>query len=144
MYQLIIIPLVVGAVTQIIKLIIDGIPNNLNWQHLYNDYGGMPSSHTAFVVSLVTAVAFREGFGSAAFAISLIFMIIVIRDAVGFRRQLGKNATITNLLAEEIFKKKKGVPHLRERIGHTIPEVLAGALLGFSLTAILYLVFFFQ
>ena len=144
MYQLIIIPLVVGAITQIIKLIIDGIPNNLNWQHLYNDYGGMPSSHTAFVVSLVTAVGFREGITSAAFAISLVFMFIIIRDAVGFRRQLGKNAAITNLLAEEIFKNKKGVPHLRERIGHTIPEVIAGALLGFSLTAILCLVFFFQ
>ncbi len=144
MYQLIIIPLVVGAITQIIKLIIDGIPNNLNWQHLYNDYGGMPSSHTAFVVSLATAIAFREGLDSAAFAISLIFMLIVVRDAVGFRRQLGKNASITNLLTEEVFKKKNNIPRLREKIGHTVPEVIAGALLGFSLTSVLYLAFFFQ
>ena len=144
MYQLIIIPLVVGAITQIIKLIIDGIPNNLNWQHLYNDYGGMPSSHTAFVVSLATAIAFREGVSSAAFAISLIFMLIIVRDAVGFRRQLGKNASITNLLTEEVFKKKNNIPRLREKIGHTVPEVIAGALLGFSLTSVLYLAFFFQ
>ncbi|MFA6918561.1 MAG: divergent PAP2 family protein [Patescibacteria group bacterium] len=145
MYQLIIIPIVVGAITQIIKLIIDGIPNNLNWQHIYNDYGGMPSSHTAFVVSLVTAVGFREGLDSAAFAIALILMLIVVRDAIGFRREIGRNATMTNLLAKEVFKSKKVlVPHLRERIGHSIPEVIAGALLGFSLTSILYLVFFFQ
>ena len=144
MYQLIIIPIVVAAITQVIKLIIDGIPNNLNWQHLYNDYGGMPSSHTAFVVSLATAIAFREGLDSAAFAISLIFMLIVVRDAVGFRRQLGKNASITNLLTEEVFKKKNNIPRLREKIGHTVPEVIAGALLGFSLTSVLYLAFFFQ
>jgi len=144
MYQLIIIPIVVGAITQIIKLIIDGIPNNLNWQHIYNDYGGMPSSHTAFVVSLVTAVGFREGLESAAFAIALIFTLVIMRDAVGFRRQLGKNSAVTNLLAKEVFKKKNNVPHLQEKIGHTLPEVIAGALLGFSLTSILYLVFFFQ
>ena len=145
MYQLIIIPIMVGAITQVIKLIIDGIPNNLTWQHLYNDYGGMPSSHTAFVVSLVTAVGFREGIGSAAFAVSLIFMLIVVRDAVGFRREIGRNSVMTNFLAKELFKKRKvDIPHLRERIGHTIPEVIAGALLGFSLTSILYLAFFFQ
>ena len=140
MIELILIPLAIGAVTQVIKLSIDGIPNNLNWQHLLTDYGGMPSSHTAFVASLVTAVGIHEGINSAAFAVALVFMLVVIRDAIGLRREIGKNAILTNTIAKEVFKNKKEQPILlRERVGHTMPEVIAGLLVGFSLTAVLYL-----
>ncbi|MFA5047752.1 MAG: divergent PAP2 family protein [Patescibacteria group bacterium] len=141
MIELILIPLAIGALTQILKLSIDGIPNNLNWQHLLTDYGGMPSSHTAFVASLVTIVGIREGINSAAFAVALVFMLIVIRDAVGFRREIGKNAILTNALTKEVFKNKKtSPPLLKERIGHTVPEVIAGLLVGCSLTVVLYLI----
>ena len=140
MVALIFIPIAIGAITQIIKLSIDGIPNNLNWQHLLTDYGGMPSSHTAFVASLVTAVGLHEGVNSAAFAVALVFMLIVMRDAIGLRREIGRNAVLTNTITKEVFKNKKNQPPLlRERVGHTIPEVIGGLLVGCSLTVVLYL-----
>jgi hypothetical protein len=68
MFELILIPVIVAAITQALKLIIDGIPNNFNWQHLVNDYGGMPSSHTSFVSALATVMGLSQGFNSPAFA----------------------------------------------------------------------------
>jgi len=130
----------VGAITQAIKLIIDGIPNNFTWQHLYRDYGGMPSSHTAFVASLATVIGLREGLNSAAFAIALILMLVVIRDAVGFRREIGKNAILTNYLAKKLIKDKK-IPLLTERVGHKISEVAAGVIFGGALSALIYFIF---
>lgn len=137
MFQLIIIPILVGLITQIIKLMADGIPNNFSWRHLINDYGGMPSAHTAYASALTTVVALREGLDSAAFAISLILMIIVIRDAIGFRREIGRNAVLTNQIAKEVFKNKK-VEYLQERIGHTLPQILVGLIIGFGLSAVLF------
>lgn len=137
MYSLIIIPILVALITQLIKLIIDGIPNNLDWQHLFSDYGGMPSSHTALVASLATMAALEEGLASAAFAISLVLMVIVVRDAVGFRREIGKNAVLTNLLAQEIFPENPEIL-VTERIGHKTPEVIVGFIAGVALTILFY------
>ena len=137
MYVLLIIPLLAGILTQIIKLTIDGIPNNLNWQHLFADYGGMPSSHSALVASLATVVGLSEGFDSAIFAIAFILAVIVIRDAVGFRREIGKNAVLTNMLAQEVFPENPEV-QLSERVGHTKTEVIVGLIVGIALTFLLY------
>ncbi|MEI6288030.1 MAG: divergent PAP2 family protein [bacterium] len=138
MYSLIIIPIIVGFVTQVIKLATDGVPKNLNWQHLMSDYGGMPSSHTAYVASLATVVALREGFDSATFAVALVIMVVVIRDAVGFRREIGKDATLTNKIAKEVFKNKKDFQYLHERVGHTPLQVIVGFILGCSFSVFLY------
>lgn len=141
MFELIIIPVIVAMITQAIKLASDGIRGNLTWQHLISDYGGMPSSHTAFVASLATVVGLYEGFNSAAFAVSFVLMIVVIRDAIGFRREIGRNSVLTNKIAKQVFKGNK-VTYLPERIGHTIPQVIVGLALGSSLSVILfYLVF---
>jgi uncharacterized protein len=137
MYSLIIIPILVAIVTQIIKLITDSIPNNLNWQHLFNDYGGMPSSHTALVSSLTLMAGLNYGFDSGYFAIAFIFMIIVVRDAVGFRREIGKNAILTNMIAQEIWPENPEVL-LQERIGHTRKEVIVGMIVGIALTLAFY------
>lgn len=140
MLPLIIIPIMVAIIVQAIKLIIDGIPNNLNWQHLLRDYGGMPSSHTAFVSSLMTLVGLSEGFNSAAFALSFALLVIVVRDAVGFRREIGRNAIFTNLVAKKIFKKEKA-EYLNEQIGHYFSEVIAGFLIGAGLSILFYQIF---
>lgn len=147
MYELIIIPLAVALITQMLKLIIDGIPNNLNWQHLLNDYGGMPSSHTSFVASLATVIGLSQGFASASFAISLVLMVVVMRDAVGFRREIGRNAVFTNMLAKIIYqdspdKTKEKLDFLNEKVGHTPKEVLAGFLVGVGLSVLLYVMLF--
>ena len=117
MYELILIPLLVAVIIQIIKLIIDGIPNNLNWQHLINDYGGMPSAHAALVASLATVSGLSQGFNSAVFAISFVLMVIVARDAVGFRREIGRHAVFTNMLARVIYQnaKKKAANHRQRK-----------------------------
>lgn len=137
MYSLIVIPIAVGFLTQIIKLTIDGIPNNLNWQHLYRDYGGMPSAHSAFVSSLATVILLREGLDSAAFAIALILALVVIRDAVGFRKEIGHNAVLTNILAQEVFPNNPEI-QVQERIGHSLKEVIAGLIVGIVFSLIFY------
>ena len=137
MYSMIIIPILVALVTQVLKLITDGIPNNLNWQHLMSDYGGMPSSHTALVASLATIIGIEAGWTSAAFAVAFILLLVVVRDAVGFRREIGRNAVLTNMLAQEVFPKNPEVL-LHERIGHKTLEVIVGFILGAVLTFAFY------
>jgi len=143
MYELILIPLIVAIISQIIKLIIDGIPNNLNWQHLINDYGGLPSAHVAFVASLATVIGLKSGFTSAVFAISFVLMVVVMRDAVGFRREIGRHAVFTNMLAKIIYQNAKGqtkekLEFLNEKVGHTVGEAVVGLILGICLAVILY------
>jgi len=100
--------------------------------------GGMPSSHSALVCSLATAVAIREGIDSSAFAISVVLAFIVMYDAAGVRRAAGIQASILNQMLDELFR---GQPisekHLRELIGHTPFEVIVGAALGVLLTWLL-------
>ncbi len=136
MYSLIIIPILVGLITQVIKLAFDGIPGNLDWKNLFRDYGGMPSSHTAFATSVAAVILLREGPDSAAFAVALALLVIVVRDAVGFRREIGRDAALTNKVAHLVLGNK--YDHLPERIGHTWAEVIAGFIIGAALSLVLY------
>jgi len=93
--------------------------------------GGMPSSHTALVVSLSTAIGLKDGFHSSTFAIALVLAGIVMYDAAGVRRAAGKHAKVLNRLvrqmrAEHTVRDTK----LKELLGHHPLEVLAGAILG--------------
>lgn len=95
--------------------------------------GGMPSSHTSLVVSLATAVALRDGPESPLFAMAVVLAGIVMYDAAGVRRAAGKQARVLNKLVREMrvehtFKESR----LKELLGHTPLEVLAGALLGIA------------
>jgi len=134
---MIIIPLLTAIVTQIIKLIIDGIPNNLNWQYLLNDYGGWPSSHSALTASLTLIAGLENGFDSPIFAVCFVLMLIVVRDAIGFRREIGKNSTLTNTLAQELFPANPEIK-LREKIGHTSFEAISGIIIGVILAFAFY------
>lgn len=140
MYLLIIIPILVALIAQVIKLSIDGIKGNLNWPHMFADYGGMPSSHMALVSALATVVALREGLDSAAFGVSLVLLLVVLRDATGFRSEIGKNAVLTNNIAKEVFPKNPEIL-VRERIGHMPLEAAVGLVLGAVLAALLYWLF---
>lgn len=141
MFELIIIPISAGLIAQAVKLITDGIPNNFDWQHLLSDYGGMPSSHSAFVSALATIIGLTQGFNSPTFAISFVLMIIVMRDAVGFRREIGKNAAFTNLVAKKIINKKEKINYLNEKMGHNAAEIIAGFAFGVSVSILMYLIF---
>ena len=93
--------------------------------------GGMPSSHTSFVMALATSVGKISGWNSPIFAVSLCFAFVVMYDAAGVRRAAGNQAKILNLIIEDIFLHKPlQNEKLKELLGHTPKEVFAGALLG--------------
>ncbi|HOE56685.1 MAG TPA: divergent PAP2 family protein [Bacillota bacterium] len=93
--------------------------------------GGMPSSHTAFVMAISTSVGRMYGWDSAIFAVSLCFAFVVMYDAAGVRRAAGNQAKILNIIIEDIAQNKPITDErLKELIGHTPKEVVAGAVLG--------------
>ncbi len=93
--------------------------------------GGMPSSHSSFVTSLATLVGIYNGFDSMEFAICIVFGLIVMYDASGVRRAVGKQATIINRIVQDLHNRKH-IEHevLKELVGHTPTEVIFGAVLG--------------
>lgn len=93
--------------------------------------GGMPSSHSALVSALATGVAITDGVRSTTFAISVVFAAVVMYDAAGIRQAVSIQARILNKMLDEYFKHQKwSEERLRELLGHTRVEVLAGAILG--------------
>lgn len=92
--------------------------------------GGMPSSHTGYVVSLCTVVGRNAGVDSAAFGIALAFAVVVMSDAAGVRQAAGKQAKLINSLMSAHFPSEAFNERLKELIGHRPLEVLIGAVLG--------------
>lgn len=103
--------------------------------------GGMPSSHSSFVVALALSVGFTSGFGSAEFAISTVLALVVMYDAAGVRRSAGQQAAILNKIVESISKSDyaRTEKKLKELLGHTPIEVFGGAVLGAIIAFIRYL-----
>ena len=93
--------------------------------------GGMPSSHASAVSALATSVGLHTGFSSPHFAIALLFAVVVLFDAQGVRRASGEQAEILNKILDDIYWKKRiKEDRLKELLGHTPVEVLAGTALG--------------
>ncbi|MBU0928833.1 MAG: divergent PAP2 family protein [Spirochaetes bacterium] len=94
--------------------------------------GGMPSSHSALVISITTSIGFSSGLSSDVFALSFFFALVVIRDAMGVRRAAGMQAKALNSLGMRISKRFH-IPFktVKEIHGHTFPQVVAGSLMGF-------------
>ena len=129
---------VLSAVTawlaaQILKVIIHAvIYKKFDIMRLFGD-GGMPSGHSATVSSLATASGIVFGLSSFQFAISAIFALIVCHDAMGVRRETGKQAVILNEIMESfnvLATKKLPEVKLKEFVGHTPVQVMSGILLG--------------
>jgi len=120
--------------SQITKLIIHWIINKkLEWERFFGD-GGMPSSHSAIVVSVATATGIQCGVDSPLFAVAVILAFIVMHDAVGVRQETGKQAKVINSMLElfEQMGSGKLTPEetLKEFVGHTGRQVFVGALFG--------------
>ncbi|MCX6743202.1 MAG: divergent PAP2 family protein, partial [Candidatus Parcubacteria bacterium] len=92
----IIIPFIVLITSQVLKLLTDGIKGNFDLKSMLTSYGGMPSSHTSFAISITTLVGLRQGVDSPLFAVALVFTLLVMRDATSFRNLLGRQARIFN------------------------------------------------
>ena len=85
--------------------------------------GGMPSSHSAFVAALTTAIALVDGIGSTTFAISFCLASVVIYDAMGVRRHAGQHAKMLNQLLDDQKR-------FKELLGHEPLETFCGTLFG--------------
>ncbi|OEC86184.1 divergent PAP2 family protein [Acinetobacter sp. YK3] len=89
-------------------------------------YGGLPSNHSAIVSSMTALIAIKEGIDTPAFGVALTLSFIVLLDANSLRQAIGKHAVVINHLAKDTPEYKQ----LRERMGHTKIEILAGVLVG--------------
>ncbi|KAL1567003.1 hypothetical protein AAHA92_02534 [Salvia divinorum] len=94
--------------------------------------GGMPSSHSATVTALATAIGLEEGVGAASFSIAVVLACVVMYDATGIRLHAGRQAELLNQIVCELPPEHPvaNVRPLRDSLGHTPLQVVAGALLG--------------
>jgi len=105
------------------------------WQRFF-DTGGMPSSHTAVVSALTTAIGVRAGIHSHLFSISLIFSLYFIGEAGGLRQDVGRQARVLNVILEELRESHAlDQKRLKELVGHTWSEVAGGLVLGAAIGA---------
>lgn len=103
--------------------------------------GGMPSSHTALMVSGTLAVGLYEGFDNPIFGIAVAITMIIAHDAAGVRRQAGKHAERINVLFEELLQGHVlSEEELKEVIGHTPLEVVGGIILGLLVAIVQWLI----
>ena len=123
-------------VAQVLKTLINGLfLGKFSLERMWGS-GGMPSSHSATVCSLVVAAARLYGPDSAIFALAFIMAIIVMYDAMGVRQETGEQAKILNRMLTDWMKAESanspflGDKKLKEMVGHTPFEVLGGAIVG--------------
>lgn len=136
-YKILVIPLIVMMVAWLIKTVIDIRKKRFTWNLM--SYGGMPSGHTALIVSAATVIGLYSGFTSPLFLLALVVAILVVRDALGFRMQLSTHAKILNKLIKDLPDDKEyKYPYSPERLGHTFAQVTMGAIIGLVLTLLLY------
>ena len=138
--QLLVSAVVGWVVAQFLKTLIDfALIKNFNAERLVGS-GGMPSSHSATVCGLTTAAFLEYGAGSFEFAVSFVMSMVVMYDAIGVRRETGKQAKLLNsILMENPLKLNAEVlqEKLKEYVGHTPLQVLAGAILGIGLALVI-------
>lgn len=134
--------LLAWLLAQLTKTIIVAIRHGgLNLERMVGS-GGFPSSHTALIVSITTAIGITYGVDSAIFALALVFSLIVMYDASGVRRAAGRQAEILNELIRHLATRKikisKDGELLKELLGHTPFEVFGGIILGIIVAFGLY------
>lgn len=130
-------------IAQVIKVAINAVVNKkFSLERLFGD-GGMPSGHSATVTSLAVITALTYGLDSFNFAVTAILAIVVCHDAMGVRQETGKQAVVINeivkiftMLSEETLPKVK----LKELVGHTPAQVVAGIILGILNAFVMYYV----
>lgn len=132
-YRYLIVPFVTWLCVQTFKVLWElATTKKLNFKRIIGA-GGMPSSHTAIVVSITTMVGKSQGIDSVIFAVSLIFSLVVMYDACGVRRQAGKQARILNDIVNTPGLSTVQVREkLVEALGHTPLQVIVGAIVGFA------------
>lgn len=125
------VPFLLWATIQLYKFLYELIKTKkVNFKRIVGA-GGMPSAHSAIVVSVTTLIGKYEGVGSSIFALSLIMSFIVMYDACGVRRAAGKQAAVLNkIVATPGMTGLQVSEKLIEMLGHTPFQVIVGAILG--------------
>lgn len=124
-YSYLITPFMAWLVAGILKFIINSIKAKQLAFGLIG-YGGLPSNHSAIVSSMAALIALKEGVGHPAFGVAITLAFIVMLDANSLRKQVGKHAVTINKLASGAVDHQT----LRERMGHTPLEIVAGVAVG--------------
>jgi uncharacterized protein len=132
--RILLVAIAACLIAQVLKLIIDLIQNGKVSVKVLT--GGMPSAHSALVTALAAGVGENLGWKSAEFAIATIFAIVVMYDAAGVRQAAGKQARILNQMIDELFSDdhKFNEEKLKELLGHTPVQVIAGSILGIAIS----------
>jgi uncharacterized protein len=129
----VIVSLVLANFTaQIFKTIYYSLKNKKIHLSMLINTGSMPSSHSSTVVAMASSIAMIEGFDSVSFAIAFCLAAVVMYDSAGVRRSAGRQAEMLNSIVQELFSDGHHLAgdKLKELIGHSPKEVLAGAALG--------------
>ena len=137
--RILLVTLAVWFFAQSIKVVLGVIKEkrfNFRW---FIGTGGMPSSHAAGASALATSVGLEYGFNSPLFAVAAAFAMVTMFDAQGVRRATGYQASILNKMMDDIYWKGQiEEQRLKELVGHTPIEVLAGFVFGTVCAMILY------
>ncbi len=133
--EVLIIAICTWALAQILKMLIAVIKGNGFDLSYFVSSGGMPSAHSAMVSALAVSVGMTEGFGSAVFGISVVLALIVIYDSAGVRQSVSQQSVVLNRIVHELKLRQSRVvleAELRELVGHTPFQVIAGTALGIA------------
>ena len=132
----IVVPMIAWLAAQFLKTLINSVvTRKFDWHRLFGD-GGMPSAHSATVTSLALVIGDKCGFDSSMFGLAVMFAIIVMHDALGVRRETGKQAVAMLRIADvlkDYFEEHDidlKTEKLKVLVGHTPTQVACGALLG--------------
>ena len=126
------------VIAQGIKVIVSASSEKKINLRRFIEPGGMPSSHAAVVVALLTGVGVKEGMGSTIFIVTLVLALVTIYEAIGVRRETGRQAELLNELQSHLSPRSPIKHKLTEQLGHNPTEVLMGGILGFFI-ALLFL-----
>lgn len=136
--KIILISILSMIIAQIIKFFISGKQNKKLDEKILFSTGGMPSSHSALVTSLATAIFIYEGMG-VFFAIALVLAMVVVHDSMGIRYEASKHAQDLNKIKERLNQddnQGENIEKLKESLGHKPKEVFFGILLGIAVAVI--------
>lgn len=100
--------------------------------------GGMPSSHSAGIMALAAGLGITYGWDSGVFAIGFVFAAFVIYDAAKVRQAAGQQAEVLNGLVTELSHLFEKNFKLKTLLGHTVPQVIVGSLIGLLAVIISY------
>ncbi|TFH35737.1 MAG: divergent PAP2 family protein [Anaerolineales bacterium] len=135
--------LIAWSLAQVLKMPVHYLRTKERDWSLLLRAGGMPSSHTALVSGIAHGIGLSLGFDSPLFALAVAFAMIVTYDATGIRRQAGRHAIIINAMINDFLEgdPEHATEKLREVLGHSPAEAIAGLIMGIGLTQAYFNVF---